>query len=180
MPNEVLIKSGQASAIKWGSGTTHALSLGGLINGAYQQGAKGDLGPLYARAWAVNVRLTTAAVAPATDGEVVEIYWAASTVAPGTSLTDGNQGGTSGSDEAYLGYNATDNPDESAATLTLLGAVPLTVTASTAHNMVLGQFTPPTQYGMPVVANKLGGVIALDATNTNHYVELIPLTDEIQ
>jgi hypothetical protein len=179
MANEVLQKLG--TPIVWadttdysstGSGftRTHQLDLTGIANGAARQGDKADLGATRAAQYAVVCGFEID-VAP-TAGTLVEVYWSSSF--SGTAGT-GNDGGASGADAAWKAGEE----DEWKKQLIHLGSMQLTADASTVvQRAVIGFFTPPNRYGMPIVLNKAGQALEPDAVEM--YVALVPIIDEIQ
>jgi hypothetical protein len=177
MANEVLQKTGTqkvwAHAAEFGNSPwndDYALDLGGLANAAARQGAKGDLGEKRAAQYAVRVCIELDVDLSAAG--TIEVYWSSS---PSGTAGTGNTGGASGADEAYTPdvYSQVEH-------LMLLGilALPATCDDDIGYEGIIGYFTPPDRYGMPVVVNKSGQ--ALEATADLMYVALIPIVDEIQ
>ncbi|MHA2380532.1 MAG: hypothetical protein ACXADS_14750, partial [Candidatus Thorarchaeota archaeon] len=87
-----------ADDLRKGTDTEVQLSLAGVADSAYRQAAKADLGVHRAPSYAVRAVLEWS-VAP-TAGDVVYIYWAASSSA---TAANGNPGNASGADAAYTG-----------------------------------------------------------------------------
>lgn len=177
MATEVLQKTGTqkvwANAAEFGNvpwNDDYALDLGGLANAGARQGAKGDLGATRAAQYAVRVCVELDV--DLTAAGTIEVYW--STSPSGTAAT-GNTGGASGSDADY-----TAGVNSQLEHLMLLGilALPVTCDANIGYDGIIGYFTPPDQYGMPVLVNKSGQ--ALEAVADLMYVALIPIVDEIQ
>ena len=168
MPNEVLQKTGTRKTWK-ASGGDAAITLAGLANNAGRQGVKLDLGATRAAQYAVRVTFGFA-VAP-TAGNVVEVYWSASSSV--TAATD-NDGAATGADAAYPTSGTLDDVKKQ---LMLLGC--LTDYNSTAEQtQTIGRFSPPERYGMPVVVNKSGQ--AFQAAEGGMKIEIIPIVDEVQ
>lgn len=180
MPNEVLNKTG--TPVVWADSTdfsgtnngftrTHQLLLENIANNAARQGAKADLGATRARLYAVvvGIEFNTAPTA----GNVVEVFWASS---PSGTAGTGNTGGAGGSDAAYKAGEE----DEWKKQLMYLGALVATNDGNTTPQyQVIGYFTPPDRYGMPVVVNKSGQTLnATDAVEM--FVALVPVVDEVQ
>jgi len=179
MANEVLVKQG--AAVCWakngqysssGSGIerTHELDLTSLADDAARQAEKADLGAKRPRQYAALVGIEMA-VAPVAAEEVF-FYWSSSySSTPGT----GNAGGASGSDGAYKAAEE----DEWVKQLAYIGHLVLTADAQpTVQRQCIGVFSPPTQYGMPIVHNKGGQAFHNDAVEI--YVALVPIIDEVQ
>ncbi len=153
------------TALSWkASGGDYALTLTSVTNGNGRQGAKGDLGQYWADGFSA---LFSAAVgSAATNGNVIELWWAPSPSA--TAGTD-NPGGLSGTDATF---NTT--PDEYKYQLQYIGSLNLSNNAGTAvQTQVFAPFVPFARYGMPVVVNKSGQT--LSSTAGNFEVRLIPI-----
>lgn len=177
MATEVLQKTG--TPVVWANsgdfnGTdftrTHALNLTSLANGKARQGAKADLGATRAAQYAVRLAIEMG-TAP-TAGKQIQVYWSSS---PSGTAATANTGGASGADEAYKdGEEA-----EWVKQLQLIGLMTLTNDgAGTVQKQMVGIFTPPERYGMPVILNASGQTLDSDAVQM--YVALIPIVDEIQ
>lgn len=154
--------------ITWkSSGGTYALTCTSVTNGNGRQGAKGDLGAHWAGLF--DVLFTSSVGSAATAGNEIELWWAPSDSA--TAGTD-NPGGVSGTDTTF---NTT--PDEYKQQLIFIGSLVLSNNAGTAVQKQWFQFSPPTEYGSPVVVNKSGQT--LGGTAADHTVTLTPVVDEV-
>ncbi|MBX9623789.1 MAG: hypothetical protein K2X82_08235 [Gemmataceae bacterium] len=162
-------KQTPGTALSWkSSGGDYAITLTSLANGAARQGAKGDLsaaaGGFWARRWAVE--LQSAVAVAATNGNVLELYWAGSPSA--TAGTD-NPGGASGTDASFA------TPAEYKLQLTYIGLLNLSNAAGTGVQTQMLEFFPSLRYGMPVLVNSSGQ--ALSGTAGNHEIRLIPVEE---
>jgi hypothetical protein len=143
------------------SGGDFALILTSLANAAARQGAKGDLGAFWAQRWAVL--LTTSLAVAGTNGNAVEIYWAASFSS--VAGTD-NPGGASGADASF------GTPAEYKLQLLSIGSLAIVNNAGTGIQKYVTEFCPPTRYGMPVIVNSSGQ--ALGSTAGDHEFRISP------
>ena len=179
MANEIAIKLDTPEAIVWAASgeygnvpwaDTYEMDMGGLADDAAWQGAKGDLGALRATEYAVRVGIELDVDLAAAGS--VEVYWSSS---PSGTAATSNTGGASGANEAY-----TAGVNSQLEHLTLLGVLylPATCDDDIGYDAVIGVFTPPSRYGMPVVVNKSGQ--AFEVTADKIFVALIPLVVEIQ
>lgn len=149
------------------SGGDYALTLASLANGAYRQGAKGDLGASRAQEWAVMFASSVGSAA--TNGLTIGLWWAPSTSA--TAGTD-NPGNCDGTDSALT------NGAELVSQLIYIGSLNLSNARGTNIQKQYFTFFPPTRYGMPVVGDLSGQT--LGGTAADHEVRLTPIEDNIQ
>jgi hypothetical protein len=158
----------QGSGISWlASGGTYGLTCTSVTNNNGRQGAKGDLGATRARYYMAQVTFSVGSAA--TNGNEIEVYWAAS---PSATAGTSNPGGTSGTDATF---NTT--PDEYKLQLQLIGSLVLSNNAGTGvQTQNIGPFIPRYRYGMPVVVNKSGQT--LGSTAGDHTVTLYPWTEK--
>lgn len=143
-----------------------------VVNNAYRQSTKVDLGATRAPAYKVRAALEFAATP--TAGNTVEFYWA-----PSHSATagTGNAGGVSGADSAYTGYSS--NGDASVKQLMLIGVMTVTAQATaTVQIAEVGWFVPPDRYGSLVVKNASGATMHSDSVEMN--IVFDPVYEEIQ
>lgn len=158
-------QAGTVKTIK-SSGGDAAITLASLANGSYRQSAKLDLGTPFAQAYDVFVDCEHAATP--TAGNTLDLWWSASTSA--TAGTD-NQGGTSGSDASYTGYNA--DAANSVKHLLFIGSMVLAARATaTVQKGYVGTFVPPTRYGSLVLLNGAGS--AFHSSDANCQIRLVP------
>ncbi len=151
------------TALSWkASSGDYAITLTSLTNGSARQGVKGDLGAFWAQRW--GVLLASAVGSAATNGLVLELYWASSPSA--TAGTD-NPGAASGTDASFA------TPAEYKLQLDFLGNLNLSNNAGTAVQDQMFEFFPRFRYGMPVLVNSSGQT--LSATAGNHEIRLIPI-----
>ena len=155
-----------------GSRTSAQLTLNGLANNAYRQGAKVDLGALWAPVYKVRAALEFAATP--TAGNAVEFYWAPS---HNSTAQNGNPGGVSGVDAAYTGYSA--NASASIRQLDFVGAFICTSMATaTIQQAEVGILMPGERYGSLVVFNDSGAAMHSDDVEWN--IVLDPIVQEVQ
>jgi hypothetical protein len=102
----------------------------------------------------------------------ITVYWSSS---PSGTAATSNTGGATGSDAAY-----TDGVNSHKEHLMFIGtlSLPATCDDDILYDGVIGIFSPPERYGMPVVINNSGQ--ALEASADTMYVALLPIVDEIQ
>ena len=176
-----LIQTNAGTPIVWadttdyggdGGSRTDQIDLTSLANGAARQGVKKDLGDPRARQYAVTLRLEYD-VAPGAN-VFAYLYWA-----PSLSVTDGtaNPAAISGVDGAYTG-TAGATLAQSLPQLMLIGVMQLTLDADTIIQQETWMFTPPTQYGSPVVYNAGGQALEGDAEEMS--ITFTPEDDEAQ
>ncbi len=125
------------TALSWkSSGGDYAITLTSLASAAARCGAKGNLGTFWPRRW--NALLASAVGSAATNGTILELYWA-----PSTSATAGteNPGGATGTDAAFT------TPAEYKLQLLPIGVLALSNNAGTGQQYQIFEFYPPTQYG---------------------------------
>lgn len=166
VPDYFKVTPGTAKVWK-SSGGDYAITLTSLANAAARQGAKGDLGSVWAKKW--HVFFTSSVGSAPTNGLEIELYWAASTNA--TAGTD-NPGNTSGTDASLS------NPSEVKLQLLYIGSLILSNSVGTGIQRQGFSFCPPTRYGMPVVVNSSGQTMG--STAGDHVITLTPLEDVIQ
>lgn len=180
MANEILVKQG--TAVCWADTTdyastlsgiarTHQIDLTSLATTKARQGVKADLGAKRPAGYSVllGIEMDVAPVA----GTVVEVYWSSSY---SSTAGTGNAGGASGADEAYKDAEEAEWVQQ----LIFVGQMVLTADAATVvqRQCVNPYFSPPTQYGMPVIRNSGGQAFEGDAIEM--YLALVPVTDESQ
>ena len=171
MANEILVKSG--TPIVWkAAGGDYAITLAGIAVNAARQGAKGDLGAIRAARWSVQL-FTNMDVAPS-PGDVIELWWSASSSA--VAGTD-NTGAASGADAAYTG-SAGGTVDETKYQMDKIGDLVLTPDADAVTQSRQFVFFPLVRYGMPVVVVKADQ--ALEGDDDVHRIVFTPIVDEIQ
>ena len=162
-----------ANDLRKGTPTLVQLDLTGVLDTAYRQSAKADLGATRAPAYAVRAALEFAATPVA--GEPIYVYWA-----PSSSATagTGNPGGASGADAAYTGYSS--NGDSSANQLDLVAIGSVTVQVTTAVQIIelKGYLIPKERYGSLVFKNDSGASIHSDAVEC--HIVFDPILEEIQ
>lgn len=147
-------------------GNEAAITLASLGNGSYRQSAKIDLGTPFAQAY--DVFIDSEHAATPTAGNTLDLWWSSSLSA--TAGTD-NQGGTSGSDAAYTGYNA--DAANSVKHLLFIGSMVLAARAtSTVQKGYVGTFVPPTRYGSIVLLNGAGS--AFHTSDANCQIRFVP------
>ena len=148
------------------------LSLATVADGAARQSTKVDLDSLRAREY--HVRAAFELAATPTAGDVIELYWAPS---QHTTAANGNAGGASGADGAYVGYAA--NLDEAVLQLIYIGPFICTVdTTATVQVAEVGIFSPPERYGSLIVKNE--SAAAFHADDVECHVVFDPIIPEIQ
>jgi hypothetical protein len=161
-------KNEAGTELTWvNTGGDFTLTLTSLANDAARQGAKGDLTAQWAQRWAVYFQSSVGSAA--TNGNEIEVYWAASKNA--TAATE-NPGNTSGSDAALS------NPDELKHQLIYIGSLILSNARGTNTQAQYFEFYPPTRYGMPVIVNKSGQT--LGSTAGDHEFTIVPVERRIQ
>lgn len=157
------LKNEVGTSITWlGSGGTYGMTFASITNGNGRQGAKGDLGANRARIW--DVLFTSSVGTAATDGNEIELYWAASNSATAGTNNPGNASGTDAT------YNTT--PDEVKRQLIFIGSLVLSNNRGTNIQKQWFSFVPPCRYGMPIIVNKSGQT--LGSTESDHGITLIP------
>lgn len=194
MANEVLVKSAGTptiisfnitgsyspadAATNWiadqAADTNIAITLSALANGAARQSAKGDLGALRARRYAVYAAVDFTAETP-TAGNSVDYYWA-----PSTSNTQANSnvGGNSGADAAAgTGGLGSITAAEMVLQCVYIGSL-IVHDGASVQNGFVGIFSPPARYGQLVVFNNSGD--AFEADDVESCTVFLPLTDEVQ
>ena len=161
-------KNQQGSQKTWKStGADYTITLTSLPNNSGWQGAKGDLGSVWARRWAFEVGSAVASAAAA--GNEIEFYWGPSASGDATA---GNPGNMTGSDGAW-------NPvDELKSQTIYVGSLVLSANMGTGIQRQVFEFYPPTRYGMPGVANKSGQT--LGSTAANHEIKITPVEELVQ
>ncbi len=171
MANEILVKSGTPLVWK-AAGGDFAMTMASIAIDAAHQGEKGDLGtPRAARfAFAVENNMNAAPTA----GDVLEYYWSSS---PSAVAATENDGAASGADEAYVG-SAGGSVDETKLQLIWIGNLPLTPDADGVVQKKTFVFSPPHQYGMPILVNKSDQ--ALEGDDDSHRITMTPIIDEVQ
>jgi len=147
----------------WGA-ANYAISLASIANGAARQGAKGNLGATRGQLYIPFLRVEIQATP--TSGAAVTVGWAAS--ASGMAAND-NPGACTGTDAAFSDADLFNQ-------LYILGALNCDNAASI-QQQYLGEFRPPTRYGMPVIWNASGATLAAD--NVEMAFVLIPITETI-
>ena len=148
----------------WSTTPDYLITLAAIANGAGRQGAKGDLGASWNQIYIPVLRVETTATP--TSGAAITLAWAPS--ASATAAND-NPGGCTGGDAAFSDADLYNQ-------LWILGSLNCD-NAVSVQQVYLGEFRPPTRYGMPVVWNASGA--ALDADNIQQGVILIPITETI-
>ncbi len=171
MTNEILVKPGAAKTWK-AAGGTYAMTMASVAINAARQGAKGDLGATRAARFAYTVRNNMDA-AP-TAGGVLEYYWSSS---PSAVAGTQNDGAASGTDSAYVG-SASGTVDQTKPQLLPVGNLSLTPDADGVVQQVTFVFSPPHQYGMPILVNKSDQ--ALEGDDDSHEIIITPIIDEVQ
>ena len=163
-----------ANDLRKGTPTYGQLLLEGVLNTAYRQSAKVDLGAIRAPAYAVRGAFEIAATPVA--GETIALYWA-----PSSSATagTGNAGAVSGVDSAYTGYSS--NADASVRQLELIGVGVVTAQATPTIQVIefIGRLYPGERYGSLVLKNDSDALFF--ATDSAEFpVVLDPIYEEIQ
>lgn len=171
MANEILVKAGTPQTWKAASGT-YAMTMTGVAIDAARQGAKGDLGTPRAARFAYQVEFNMDVAV--TAGNVLEFYWSSS---PSATAGTQNDGAASGTDSAYTG-SAGGSVDETKTQLIWVGNLVLTPDADTVVQQATFIFSPPHQYGMPIVVNKSDQ--ALEGDDDSHKITVTPIIDEVQ
>ena len=163
-----------ANDLRKGTPTYGQLLLEGVLNTAYRQSAKVDLGAIRAPVYAVRGAFEIAATPVA--GETIALYWA-----PSSSATagTGNAGAVSGADSAYTGYSS--NADASVRQLELIGVGVVTAQATPTIQVIefIGRLYPSERYGSLVVKNDSDATFFATDSAEFHIV-LDPLYEEIQ
>jgi len=157
-----------ASPIVWkNSGGNYAITCTSLANGSARQGAKGDLGALFARRWRVEFecKLTSAG----TNQNEVEIYVSGSTNA---TAGTGNAGNASGTDAAYS------TPAEYKLQLTPIGSLSVSNNAGTGVQRQAFVFTPDSRYISPVIVNGAG--VDFSSTAGDTILTFTPLEESVE
>lgn len=158
-----------------------AITLASLANGngtttGARQSARLDLGigSLFSRSQRYRVMATFEIAATPSAGQTIDLYWSPSTESdPGV----GNQGGASGNDSAYTGYN--NNNLASLKHCIFIGSLVVTANATpTVQAGFVGTFTPPTRYGSLIVYNGSGA--ALHSTEASQAITFTPDDDVIE
>ena len=163
MSVQLYAKNAVGTALSWkSSGGDYAITLTSLANAAARGGAKGDLGAYWAQRWAVV--LLSAVGSAATNGNMLELYWAGS---PSATAGTENAGGASGTDASFA------TPAEYKLQLLPIGNLVLSNAAGTAVQEQIFEFYPRLRYGMPVLVNSSGQT--LSGTAGNHEIRLIPI-----
>jgi len=178
MANEIKMKLGtpltwadvadNPSNLPWDE--NYDMPLGGLANAGAAQGAKGDLGELRARNYAVRVGVELDIDLSAAG--TVDVYWSASSH---PQSGKGNTGGASGLAEAYT-VSAICLLEH----LQLIGVLPMPATCDDdiVYQGIAGIFTPSERYGMPILVNN--STQAFQANGSRIYVSIVPMIDEVQ
>lgn len=121
--------------------TTCQLSLASVLDAAYRQSAKVDLGAKWAKAYMVRAALEFAAGLAA--GDTCYLWWNPS---QSSTAANGNNGGCSGSDAAYTGYSS--NAADSVFHLEPIGSFRMTAQATATIQVgVVGILCPAHRYG---------------------------------
>ncbi len=137
-------------------------------SGGARESDKVDLGATSkGHRWMVNACLEHVAT-PALGG-VVEFWWAASENATAAS---GNPGGLTGSDAGF-----TDDVGI-LGQMTFIGFLPMRV--NIINIGYVGEFTPPTRYGILVVINKDAATMFAAAAGDETHIIMTELIDDIQ
>ena len=155
--------------------TNIAITLNILANGAGRQSAKGDLGALRARRYAVYSSVDFTGETAMITGQSVDYHWA-----PSTSATQANSNvaGNSGADAAA--------PGGALGSITLAEFLKQCVyigsliihDGAVVQNGYVGMFSPPARYGQLIVVNNSGDVMEDD--DVESCTVFLPLTDEVQ
>ncbi len=193
MANEVLQKVGTQlvfadHAGDYVGGTlTHSLELAGstdvqLAPGALgalaaRQSTQADLGATRAASYSIMMSLEMATDPVA--GETVDLYWAPSV---DSTAGDGNTGGTTGVDGAYVGYpGPVSTLAEGLADLMYIGSMHLAVMndADDVHIAYIGKFFPPDRYGSLVVVNGSAADV-FHSDDVEFAVSFQPIVTEVQ
>jgi hypothetical protein len=153
-----------------GAVTDVQINLTGIVasGGARQSAKSGDLGATRADRYSVDACLEFEA--PPADGGAVYFYWAPS---PSATVGQGNPGGTTGSDAAFI---------DTVGNLGQMQRIGVLILKNTVINIgFVGVFSPIFRYGMLVVVNQ--GSTALKSTATamaETHIVMTPIIDEIQ
>ena len=166
LPDSLKQSAGTAKSWK-SSGGDYAITLASLPNGSAREGAKGDLGALWARRYAVL--LASSVASAATNGLEVELWWGPSPHA--TAGTD-NPSNLTGADAALS------NPDVVKYQSIYVGSLILSNARGTGVQKAALAFFPTARYGTPFVVNKSGQ--ALGSTAGDHEVRLIPIEETVE
>lgn len=172
MTNEILVKPG--TAITWeAAGGTYPMTMAGVLSNEGRQGAKGNLGTKRADRFSFTVEHDMAAATAAPDN-ILEFYWSSS---PSATAGVQNDGAASGVDAAYTG-SAGGTVDETKVQLIWVDNLVLTPDAATVVQQTTFVFSPPHQYGMPVIINKSDQSMGGD--NSIHRITVTPIINEVQ
>jgi len=149
------------------------LDLTSLADAAARQSTKVDLGAV--RAPRYKVRAVFEIAATPTAGDIIELYWAASS--SGTAGT-GNPGGVTGADGAYTGSSS--NLAAAIRQLERIGTFVCTevATAEAVQVAECGYFVPGERYGSLIVKNESNAALHSDAVEM--HIVFDPMVEEIQ
>lgn len=160
------------SSLEFGTPTNGQIALASLADTNAVQSDKVDLGANRAQTYKVRAAFEFAATP--TAGEVVELYWGASS----SSIAErGNPGGISGSSSAYSGYAS--DLKESVRQLDFIGvfvcAVEITPIVQISEISI---FTPSERYGVLVVKNE--SAASFHSDDVECHVVFDPIVPELQ
>jgi len=161
-----------ANSLEFGTPTDCEIVLASLADTAAAQSAKVDLGANRAQAYKVRAAFEFAATP--TAGDVVELYWGASS---SSTAANGNPGGVSGSASAYAGYSS--NLSASVKQLDFIGNFVCTAqTTPTVQVAEVSIFIPSERYGVLVVKNE--SAAAFHSDDVESHVVFDPIVPEVQ
>lgn len=171
----VWANSGDYSSTVSGFTRTHAMDFTSIASGAYEEGAKADLGATRWPEYAVHVAIEFAS--GAISGETIDYYWGSSN--SGTAGTH-NPGGMDGVGGVYTG-TAGDSAADSVQQLLFLGSLVTTSDQTTVVQYgMIGYLSGSAilRYGMPLLLN--GSTGATVADSVEQYIALVPIAPDVQ
>ena len=161
-----------ANDLRFSTPTSSQIILAGLADGAAAQSNKIDFGTNRAEVYKVRAAFEMAATP--VSGDVIELYWAASS---SSTPATGNPGGVIGASGTYAGYSA--NLASSIRQLDFIGIFVCTVQVTAVVQVAeVGMFIPSERYGSLVVKNE--SAAAFHSDDVECHVVFDPIVPETQ
>ncbi len=157
-----------------GGTRTHDLDLTGMLFGVARQGIVADLGASRSLEYSISLAVEFKTGEAPESGETADLYWG-----PAVSASAGFQGGLVGTEGAYIG-TAGDSLADSLLQLMFIGSISLTADAVGVVQRDTWIFSPPTQFGQPVIVNSTDAEDFNLADAEEMYVRMVPLNPDIQ
>ena len=181
-----LIKVAEQTAIVWADTTDYSSTVSGFVRthqmdfttisaGAYEEGAKADLGISRWTDYLVHVAVEFASAAA--SGESIDYWWGASN---NTTAGTHNPAGMDGVGGVYTG-TAGDSAADSVLALQFIGSLITTADNTTVVQYgVIGKLRGDSllRFGMPLMLN--GSTGATVADSVEQYIALVPIAPDIQ